>query len=193
MGPRKLRSHVPPDHRIALRLITVVLACVLLQACAGGQSPVGRLRGALPTGSDAENAPEIFVIRSDASDYLAMMLNAPSHKIVIDGSEVFMLAPWRYTNFHVSPGEHRIGIKCFGGWSESWKEEGLTAKFEENSRYYFNTRPSWQCAAIGQVDETEGHSLMKASRHIPFEYDNPLGSDPSANYPRMPRWDPWGF
>jgi hypothetical protein len=175
-------------HKILQVLLAACLASVLLLGCAGGQSPTGRMSGVLPAGSDAADAPGIFVIRTDISNYMYMMINAPSHKIVVDGLDVFMLAPWVYTNFPIATGEHRIGIKCFGGWSDSWKEDSLTLLFEANKKYYFKTSQSWQCASISQIEETEGLALIKESHHVPFDREPPMNPDMYGN---KPRWNIW--
>ena len=191
MAPR-IYTYFLPALKAFRVLLTILLACTMLLGCAGGQSPVGRLPGSLPVGSNVPEAPEIFLIRRDFSDYLSMTSNAASHKIVVDNEEVFLIAPWWYTSFHIAQGGHRIGIKFFAGWSDGWKESSLTMQFEANSKYYFKVNQSWQCAGISLIDEAEGLALIKDSRYIPFEYNNPPGSDPSLNYPpNKPSWNIW--
>jgi hypothetical protein len=41
----------------------------------------------------------------------SMTSNATSHKIVVDNEEIFLIAPWVYTSFHLAQGGHRVGIK----------------------------------------------------------------------------------
>lgn len=174
------------------RLI-VILTCTLIIGCAGGQSLFGRLPGQLPSASDAPDAPEVFVIRSDYFNYFAMMSNYASHKIVINDQEVFMLPPWGYTNFHIAPGEHRIGIKCFAGWTDGWKQVWLSQQFEVNRVYYFVVKETSPCASIELIDAEKGLTLIKEARdYIPFEYKNPSVADPSKNYPpNHPTWNIW--
>ncbi|MFZ4856936.1 MAG: hypothetical protein ACOYL3_11115 [Desulfuromonadaceae bacterium] len=179
--------------KFTLRLVPLILlACTLLCGCIiEGTSLVGRIEtGKLPVGSDAENAAKIFILRTDISDFMSTQFIAPSHKIVVDGSDIFFLDSWHYTSFTIAPGNHRIGIKCFGGWSESWKEATLTLQLDAYETYYFKTFPNWQCASINLIDQTEGLERIRKSRHIPFDHKLPTGYDPNS-YMSRPRWNIW--
>jgi hypothetical protein len=179
-----------PTHISLQKILVIFIACILLGACVNERTLVGRIRsGVLPIGSEGADAPELFVIRSDVSDFLSNKFGL-SHKIVVDDVDVFFLDAWRYTNFVIAPGNHKIGVKCFGGWSESWKEDNLTIMFESKGTYYFKISQNLRCASITLIDASEGLSLIRESRHIPFEHDLPQGYK-HDDYLKDQRWNLW--
>jgi hypothetical protein len=180
--------------RYAQLALIVILACAQLLGCAGGQSPVGRVAGStLPAGSDVPGAPEIFIIRMDSSDYWAMVLNTPSYLIALDGTDIFMLAPWYYTNFSIAVGEHRIVVKCYQRGVEHLQEDSLVLQVETKQRYYFKIAPDSLCATIKPIGENEGLELIKGSRYIPFSHNT--RTDPVKYYDLLkqnePKWNVW--
>ena len=155
---------------------------------------MGRVAGSiLPAGSDVPGAPEIFIIRRDVSDFWAMMLNTQSYLIAVDGSDLFMLAPWYYTNFSISDGEHRLLVKCHQRGVELLQEDSLVLQAETKKRYYFKVVPGNLCATIKPIDENEGLELIRDSRYIPFAHDS--RTDPIKYYDFLkqnePTWDIW--
>jgi len=154
---------------------------------------VGRVAGGfLPPGSDVPGAPEIFIIRKDISDYRAMMLNAPSYLIAVDGSDIFLLASWYYTKFSIAEGEHRIIVKCYQRGVEHLQEDSLVFQAETRKRYYIKVVPGHPCVTIKPIDENEGLELIKDSRYIPFAQDS--RTNPIKYYELLKQNDPkWNF
>ena len=57
-------------------------------------------------------------------------------------------------------------VKCFGGWSPTWKEDGKGFVAEKNQPSYFSISPGLSCATIKQVSETEGNVLLGKTNFI---------------------------
>jgi hypothetical protein len=146
-----------------------------------------------PVASDVPGAPEIFIIRKDISDFWAMMINAPSYLIAVDGSDIFLLAPWYYTNFSIATGEHRIVVKCYQSGVEHLQEESLVLHAETMQRYYIKIVPDRLCANIKPIDESEWLEMIKDSRYIPFAHDS--RTNPRNYYESLrqnePTWNIW--
>jgi hypothetical protein len=174
--------------------LILCLACTQLPGCAGGQAPVGRVAGGiLPAGSDVPGAAEIFIIRKDISDYWSMMLNTPSYLIALDGSDIFLLAPWYYTSFSIASGEHRVVVKCYQKGVKHLQEDALVLQVETQQRYYFKIVPGSLCATIKPIDAHEGLELIRDSRYIAFAHGS--HTDPIIYYDLLrqnePTWNVW--
>jgi hypothetical protein len=42
---------------------------------------------------------------------------AVRYTVALDGTDFFRVGTGQHAEFSVAPGEHRIAVKCFGGWS----------------------------------------------------------------------------
>lgn len=142
---------------IAKGLYVLVLA-VLIAGCASG------LIGKLPTIADEKRSGEVTVIRISS---IVGVTN--SYKITLNGTDIFGIRSGHYTKFKINEGEHYIGIKCFGGWSPTWKEDSLKFSVAPNSNAYFLVSPSLSCASIKPITEAEAREKIQNSKYISVE------------------------
>jgi hypothetical protein len=141
-----------------LRGLIGLIFAIFIVGCAAG--PIGKL----PTIADEKKAGEITVIRASS---VAGATN--SYVITLNGVDVFGIRSGQYTKFRINEGEHHIGIKCFGGWSPTWKEESLKFTATPNSSLYFLATPTMNCASIISITQEEGLKRMQNSEYIAME------------------------
>ncbi len=150
---------VHPSRCLAMGLAPVLVA-MLLPACAHG--PIGTL----PEVSSPSTAAEVIIVRNKS-----MFGATNSFKITLDGQEILGIRTGEYTQFMVEPGTHSIGVKCFGGWTPTWKEDKKEFSFKAQTRYYFLVGPvdifEEACAGIEQVAEQEGKERLGGSTYVP--------------------------
>src|SRR5947207_2671879 len=96
----------------AMRIVLAACCALALAGCAAS----GRV-GALPAVAPGQPAGKLVVLR--VSSVLGV---ANSYYVVLDGKDVFVLRSGEHTAFAVVPGEHAVGVKCFGGWTPTWKQ-----------------------------------------------------------------------
>ena len=137
---------------------TIAILCALAAGCAHG--PIGTL----PTAPPLHEAAEVFAIRP--SDGIGVIRNWNKYRITWDGQEVFGIGEGEYASFNVAPGMHSIGVRCFGGFTPTWKEDRLEARFTARMRYYFLVSRSVSCAEIKVLTDTEGPAWLSRSRNV---------------------------
>lgn len=136
----------------------VFFTSLFLAACAHG--PIGTL----PKVTSAKKAAESIVIRNKN------IVGATNSLIItLDGQEIFGIKIGEYTKFNLEPGKHSIGVKCFGGWTPTWKEDKKEILFNTESKYYFLISPDLWCAEIEQLTEQEGVKRVSESTYIPAQ------------------------
>ena len=135
--------------------IFVILWVLLLVGCASG--PIGRL----PIIEDQNQAADVFVIRDSSFAGSAVSLY-----IIIDGNDMFAIRIGQYTKFRLVSGEHYIGVKCFGGWSPTWKEDSRRFSVLPQQDAYFIVSPSMSCADIQPISPESGKEWIKKSTYV---------------------------
>ena len=136
----------------------VLMLSILSAGCASG--PIGKL----PTISNDKPSVEVTVIR------VSSIVGATnSYKITLNGNDIFGIRSGQYTKFKLNEGEYHIGVKCFGGWTPTWKEDSLKFNVTPNSNSYFLISPNLSCASIKAITETEAQEKIKESKYVSME------------------------
>ena len=126
--------------------------------------PVARAPAALailPTIAAGAGSSTLVLARDSS---LVGMTN--SYYVALDGKDVFSIRSGENTHFPIPLGQHTVTVKCFGGWSATWKEDGKTFVAEQNTASYFSISPNLTCAKIAQVNEVDGKALVAKTKFI---------------------------
>lgn len=139
--------------------IILILFCILsviaITGCASG--PIGKL----PIVTDRSRAGEVTLIRTKN-----MIGITNSYVISLDNNDIFNIRSGQYTKFELSEGEHSIAVKCFGGWSPTWKENSLKFLMKPNNKTYFLISPNMDCAKIVLISENEAQGIIQESEYM---------------------------
>ena len=138
------------------RFFMVVLAAIFLAGCATS----GRI-GELPKIDNPAAGGKVVVVR--ISSFVGA---ANTYTVALDGSDLFHIRSGEHTDFLVQPGEHYIAVKCFGGWSPTWKEDSKKFVASAATANYFKISPSMSCADIIPVAAAEANALLLSSKFI---------------------------
>ncbi|SFE08753.1 hypothetical protein [Paracidovorax konjaci] len=140
-----------------MKALLPMVAAALLAGCG---TTSGRL-GPLPDISDASASATVTVVRVSS-----MVGAANGYTIALDGKDILGIGSGEHAEFPVAPGEHYLGVKCFGGFSPTWKEDALRFTAKPLSSNYFIVRPSMGCAAVMSADEAEARALLPKSKAV---------------------------
>jgi hypothetical protein len=143
-----------------MRKFAVALMLAVLAACG---TTSGRL-GDLPTILDKANAGKTVVVR--ISSFVGA---ANGYTVALDGKDLFGIGSGEHTEFLIPEGEHYIAVKCFGGWSPTWKEDSLKFVAKTSETSFFLVSPNMKCAEIKQSNEAEIKKHLVGSKFINLE------------------------
>ena len=132
------------------------LLVVALSACASS----GRI-GDLPAVAEGATSSQLVLIR--VSSFVGA---TNSYYVALDGRDIFSLRSGQYTEFRIPTGEHFVAVKCFGGWSPSWKKESKRFVAAQDQTNYFEMSPNLSCADIDPVTAEEAKKMMTGSTFI---------------------------
>ncbi|WP_345817737.1 hypothetical protein AAGS40_30550 (plasmid) [Paraburkholderia sp. PREW-6R] len=138
------------------RILIAALLCMGLFGCASS----GRL-GALPAITGGQPSSELVLVRP--SNFIGA---ANSYYVALDGKDVFSIRSGDYTKFRVPSGEHTVMVKCFGGWTPTWKEDGKHFVAATDQASFFEISPSFTCAKITQINAGQASKLLAANRFV---------------------------
>jgi len=139
-----------------MRKTACIIGALILTGCASA----GRI-GDLPVISEGASSSTLVLVRP--SNVIGM---ANSFYVALDGKDVFSIRSGDNTHFLIPAGEHAVSVKCFGGWSPTWKEDSKSFLAEVDRASYFSISPSMSCAKIEQVSEAQGKALVENSSYI---------------------------
>lgn len=142
-------------------LLLVSMALTLI----GCGTTSGRI-GELPVITNQATASKVVPIR--VSSIVGV---ANGYTVVIDGKDLLGIGSGEYTEFNVPEGEHYIGVKCFGGWTPTWKLDAVQFKAIAKQSSYFEISPNLKCAGIRQIGEQDAKSLISGSKFIDLQSD----------------------
>ncbi|MGB7302139.1 MAG: hypothetical protein WBD34_22685 [Burkholderiaceae bacterium] len=151
-----------------MKILLVACWTLFLVGCGITSGPLGDL----PSVPNKEIASKITVVRISS---FAGALNG--FTVALDGKDIFGIGSGEYAEFFVPKGEHVITVKCFGGWTPTWKEDSLefVAKPSEDNFFVIfanfspNFNPNLKCAGIGMSNETEIKIYIESSKRIDLE------------------------
>lgn len=136
------------------------LAVCLLAGITGCASS-GRI-GEIPTIASGQQAGKVVVLR--VSSIIGV---TNSYYIALDGKEIFAIRSGEHTEFKVSAGDHSIAVKCFGGWSPTWKEDSVNFSVSSETESFFEISPvPLVCAEIKPISAEEAREQIATSKFI---------------------------
>ncbi|NRF69033.1 hypothetical protein HLB44_18730 [Aquincola sp. S2] len=141
-------------------LVATLLASALLVGCG---TTSGRL-GDLPSVPDRVNAAKVVVVRISSFHGAAN-----GYTVALDGKDIFGIGSGEHAEFLVPLGEHYLAVKCFGGFTPTWKEDSLRFDAKKTESSYFVVSPSMSCATVRTTTEQEAQKLLVASKPINLE------------------------
>ncbi|HVW50065.1 MAG TPA: TonB family protein [Trinickia sp.] len=139
-----------------MKKTTCSIAALILAGCASA----GRI-GDLPAVTDGSASTTLVLIRP--SNVIGM---TNSYYVAFDGKDVFSIRSGENTHFAIPAGSHTIAVKCFGGWSPTWKEDGKAFVAERGGITYFSISPSMTCSKIEPVSEADGKALLARTTFV---------------------------
>jgi hypothetical protein len=111
--------------------------------------------------ADSIQAGNVFVIRNRN-----ILGSAVSYYITLDGTDMFAIRVGQHTKFSIAAGEHYLGVKCFGGWAPTWKEDSKKFNLLPQGDAYFLVSPSLSCADIQAISPESGKEWIDKSTYI---------------------------
>jgi hypothetical protein len=147
-----------------MKKILIVSIALAVAACG---TTSGRL-GELPTVANGARGAKVVAAR--VSSFVGA---ANGYTVAVDGKDLFGIGSGEHTEFLVPEGEHYIAVKCFGGWTPTWKEESLKFSAQASDNSYFSISPSGKCAEIKPATEAEAKKLLQGSKFVSLE--KPIG------------------
>lgn len=140
-----------------------VLFISMLAALSGCGSMSGRL-GEMPEVGDKTKAAKVVVARVSS-----VVGAANGYIVALDGKDLLGIGSGEHAEFLLPPGDHYIGVKCFGGFTPTWKENSLKFEATAAKASYFVVSPNLSCAAIKAADEKDVQQLLPGSKLINLE------------------------
>jgi hypothetical protein len=137
-----------------------LIAISLLLALTGCGTTSGRI-GDLPTITDRANASKVVVVR--ISSFVGA---ANGYTVALDGNDILGIGSGEHTEFLVPEGERYIAVKCFGGWSPTWKEDSLKFVAKASVSSFFLISPNARCAEIKPSSEAEAKKHLAGSKFV---------------------------
>jgi hypothetical protein len=142
-----------------VKIIFISFLVVVLAGCASS----GRI-GALPTIAPGKEVSKLVVYRISS-----IVGVANSYYVTLDGRDIFSIRSGEFTQLSIEAGEHSVGIKCFGGFSPTWKEDAVQFSALPKSESFFEISPNLSCAEIKAVTVEEGKKQINNSKFISSE------------------------
>jgi len=139
-----------------IRSIILITLISVITGCASS----GRI-GALPRVADNESSSQLVLIRVSS-----IVGCANSYYVALDGNDIFSIRSGEYTEFPIPIGEHFVSVKCFGGWTPTWKEEAKQFNALPNQTNYFEISPNLSCAEIVPIEPEKAKKEIKNSDFI---------------------------
>lgn len=142
---------------------TFISAAALASLLTGCGTTSGRI-GPLPEVADKSTAAYVTVVRISS-----MQGVANGYTVAFDGKDVFGIGSGEHAEFAVDSGVHYIAVKCFGGFTPTWKEHSLKFDAKRSSPNYFLVSPSINCGGIQPIEEAEAKKLLVGSKPLDLE------------------------
>lgn len=139
-----------------LRPVAAALLGLAASACAAG------MVGPLPQVADAGSAATIHVIREPALYGVTM-----AFRVTIDGQEVFDIRNGQHATLQVTPGRHRVEVKCFGGLAPVVQTNGGDYEIaRDRPNYFIVTGNMIMCATLRDGTPQEAQALLGSSERL---------------------------
>lgn len=139
-----------------LRRSGVVLLALAAAGCAAG------MVGPLPQVADPGNAATIHVIREPALYGVTM-----AFRFTLDGEEVFDIRNRQHATLQVTPGRHRLEVKCFGGLAPVVQVNGGEYEIvKDRPNYFILSGHVMMCATLREGTPQEAQALLRDSERL---------------------------
>jgi hypothetical protein len=138
------------------KAILYSLVAMVLSGCASS----GRI-GEMPAIPAGASSSRLVIIRASSIVGAAVSLY-----VALDGKDIFSIRNGDYTEFPISSGDHFISVKCFGGWSPTWKEDSRKFSAASEQASYFLISPTGSCAGIEQISTNQGALKVSTSTFV---------------------------
>jgi len=139
-----------------LRRAGVLLLVLAATACAAG------MVGPLPRVADPGNAATIHVIREPALYGVTM-----AFRVTLDGEEVFDIRNHQNAMVRVTPGKHRVEVKCFGGVAPVVQTNGGEYEIaKDRPNYFIVSGHVIMCATLREGTPQEAQALLRDSERL---------------------------
>lgn len=138
------------------RTTAIAVLCTMLFGCATS----GRI-GELPAIATGAPSSPLVLIRTSS-----LVGATNSYYVALDGKDVFSIRSGENTQFPIPAGEHTVSVKCFGGWSPTWKEDGKQFVAVGGQANYFEISPNMTCAKIEQVSPESAKTHLAATTFV---------------------------
>jgi len=149
-----------------LKYIGFSLAIVLTLGFSGC-STSGRI-GPLPSIADENSSSQLVLIRVSS-----IVGAANSYYVALDGKDIFSIRSGENTEFPIPAGKHYVSVKCFGGWTPTWKEAAKRFNALPNQTSYFKISPNLSCAEIVSIEPDEAKTEIQSTDFVsPSELSN---------------------
>ena len=139
-------------------LITLTLAG-LLSGCAAAGSI-----NALPVISEGTPSGTVTVVRPSA-----FVGGTNSYIVTVGNTEIFRINSGQHTRFTLPAGPQTIGVRCFGGWTPTWKESTTQITVTADSVHILEISPSGTCAEIVPRPSIQADELVTATEYMPLD------------------------
>lgn len=133
-------------------LLRILLPIILILGGCATSGPINPL----PKLSTLHESGQVTVIRPSA-----FIGSAGSLTIALDGIEIFHLNNGEYTTFSLSTGPHTLAVRCFGGWTPTWKEDVIDLTVSPGDHQYAMVEISMECADISHATEPPAETTIK--------------------------------
>ena len=142
-----------------LLTLAILIFVALLSGCASYMRPVKEL-------PEAENSRNNITVLRNYNYIGAGMRYWPT----VDGQEISGLFPNQYISFMVSPGKHRLGVRCL------WSQDQMEIDIKDNEiRFFKISLDLWSligigCAEIEEIPKAEAIERLETSTRIKTGY-----------------------
>ena len=138
----------------AFLLITILSACGTMS---------GRI-GELPVVENPTSAGKVVTVRISS-----IVGAANGYTVALDGNDLYGIGSGEHAEFLVPEGEHYIAVKCFGGWTPTWKEDSLKFFASASETSFFVISPNFTCADIRAISEADATKKLQGSKLLNLE------------------------
>ena len=140
--------------------LLVLVFAILIAGCVTGSGPIDKL----PAIENEKRSGEVTVIR------IHSVVGVANYYIInLNGTDMFVIRSGQHTKFKLNEGEHYIGVKCYGGWSPTWKYELLKFSVTPGSSSFIKVAPNFSCAGIESITEEEALIKIENNKYVPMK------------------------
>jgi len=77
----------------------------------------------------------------------------------VDSRDIHTLEMKQHIRVRLAPGEHRIALRCYQPFSNTWKETVVNQQVQAGANAYLAVEPRGDCASLEPLPEAQGKRL----------------------------------